>query len=335
MFSVLIVDDSIENIDVLKGILKDEYKVSAATGGKMALKIAEKTIPDIILLDIMMSEMDGYKVCIKLKENPLTKMIPIIFVTAKDQEIDEIEGFNVGAVDYLTKPINPTITKARIKTHLALADQKKGLEIEVSKKTKEINETKLEVIRKLGKAAEFRDNETGLHVDRMSRYACLIAREYGLEESQCELILHVAPMHDIGKIGIPDFILQKPGKLTKEEWEIMTSHTTIGGEILGDSCGELLSIAKIVAYQHHEKWNGKGYPNGLAGEDINIFARITAIADVFDALTSKRPYKEEWPVEKAVELIISERGEHFEPKTVDSFLKVLPQLIEVKKRFSE
>lgn len=335
MFSVLVVDDTIENIDVLTGILKDEYNVKAATSGKAALKIAEKIIPDIILLDIMMPEMNGYEACIKLKENPITKKIPVIFVTAKDQEVDEIMGFAVGAVDYITKPISPSIAKARIKTHLALADQKKGLEIEVAEKTKEINETRLEIIKKLGRAAEFKDNETGLHVERMSRYAYLIAKEYGLDESQCHLLLQASPMHDIGKIGIPDRVLQKAGKLEGEEWDIMRSHAEIGAEIIGDSHGELLSTAKIVAIQHHEKWNGNGYPNKIKEEEINVFARICAVADVFDALTSKRPYKEGWTIEKAVELIKSESGEHFDPKVVEAFISALDKILEVKESFGE
>lgn len=335
MFSVLIVDDTIENIDVLTGILRDEYIVRAAISGTMALKIAEKTQPDIILLDIMMPEMDGYEVCIKLKENPLTKKIPVIFVTAKDQDIDEITGFAVGAVDYITKPISPLVAKARIQTHLALADQKKGLEIEVKEKTKEINETRIAIIRKLGRAAEFKDNETGLHIERMSRYSYYISKEYKLDDSECDLLLITSSMHDIGKIGIPDSILQKNGKLDDEEWKIMTSHTDIGANIIGDSIVGLLSTARIIAVQHHEKWNGTGYPNGIKGEEINIFARITAIADVFDALTSKRPYKDAWSVEKAVELIKNESGQHFDPKVVEAFCGALPKLLEIMKEFGE
>lgn len=335
MFSVLIVDDTAENLDVLTEILKDEYIVRATISGRAALKIAEKTLPDIILLDIMMPEMDGYEVCAKLKENPLTKSIPVIFVTARTQDEDQIRGFSVGAVDYITKPISPYIAKARIKTHIALSDQKKSLEIEVLRKTKELRDIKLEIIKKLGKAAEYKDNETGLHIERMSRYAYWIAKEYGLKESFCDLILNAAPMHDIGKIGIPDNILKKPGKLDDEEWSIMTSHTSIGRDILEGTKGDILSIAKIVAYQHHEKWNGKGYPKGLVGEKINIFARIVAVADVFDALTSKRPYKDGWSIEEAITLIKKESGEHFEPKVVECFLKALPKIIEIKEEFSE
>ncbi len=334
MYSVLVVDDTVENIDVLTGVLKDEYNVKAATNGQSALKIAEKTLPDIILLDVMMPEMNGYEVCTKLKENPITKKIPVIFVTAKDQEGDEVMGFSVGAVDYITKPISPSIVKARIKTHIALADQKRGLEIEVMEKTKEINETRLEIIKKLGRAAEFKDNETGMHVERMSRYSYLIAKEYGLDESQCILLMNTAPMHDIGKIGIPDNVLKKAAHLDSEEWKIMEGHSEIGAEILGESKSELLGTAKILAMQHHERWDGTGYPKGIKGEEINVFARITAVADVFDALTSKRPYKQGWPLQEAVDYIKSESGEQFDPKVVEAFERAIPKIVEIKDKYS-
>lgn len=334
MYSVLVVDDTVENIDILTGVLKDEYNVKAATNGNAALKIAEKTLPDIILLDVMMPEMNGYEVCSRLKENPITKKIPVIFVTAKDQEGDEVMGFSVGAVDYITKPISPSIVKARIKTHIALADQKRGLEIEVMEKTREINDTRLEIIKKLGRAAEFKDNETGMHVERMSRYSYLIAKEYGLEESQCILLMNAAPMHDIGKIGIPDNVLKKAARLDSDEWKIMEGHSEIGAEILGDSKSELIGTAKILAMQHHERWDGTGYPKGIKGEEINIFARITAVADVFDALTSRRPYKQGWPIQEAVDYIKSESGEQFDPKVVEAFEKALPKIIEIKEKYS-
>ena len=334
MYSVLVVDDTVENIDILTGVLKDEYNVKAATNGNAALKIAEKTLPDIILLDVMMPEMNGYEVCSRLKENPITKKIPVIFVTAKDQEGDEVMGFSVGAVDYITKPISPSIVKARIKTHIALADQKRGLEIEVMEKTREINDTRLEIIKKLGRAAKFKDNETGMHVERMSRYSYLIAKEYGLEESQCILLMNAAPMHDIGKIGIPDNVLKKAARLDSDEWKIMEGHSEIGAEILGDSKSELIGTAKILAMQHHERWDGTGYPKGIKGEEINIFARITAVADVFDALTSRRPYKQGWPIQEAVDYIKSESGEQFDPKVVEAFEKALPKIIEIKEKYS-
>ncbi|KAB2953894.1 response regulator [Heliorestis acidaminivorans] len=333
MYCVLVVDDVAENIDILTGILKDEYIVKAAVNGKMALKVAEKTLPDLILLDIMMPEMDGYEVCHLLKKNPFTSHIPVIFVTTRDQENDELKGFESGAVDYINKPVNPLIVKARIKTHIALSDQKKALEMDVAAKTKEINDTRLQIIKKLGHAAEYKDNDTGLHIERMSRYSHLIAQKFGFAPHQSELILHASPMHDIGKIGIPDAVLQKPGKFDPREWEIMATHALIGGDIIGESDVELLNIAKIIAEQHHEKWNGQGYPKKLSGQEINIFARIVAIADVFDALTSKRPYKKAWSVEQAFELIRSEKEKHFDPDVVDAFEQGLPELIKIKNHF--
>lgn len=335
MYQVLVVDDTVENIQILTGILKDEFGVKAATNGEMALKIAEKTRPDLVLLDIMMPGLDGYEVCERLKANPLTKNIPVIFVTAKDQELDEVRGLEVGAVDYINKPVNPGITKARIRTHLALSDQKKALQVEVALKTKEINETRLQIIKKLGQAAEYRDNDTGLHIERMSRYCYHMAKEYGFEEHEAELLLHASPMHDVGKIGVPDAVLRKPGKLDEEEWKHVLEHPRIGAEIIGDSDTELLITAKIVALQHHEKWNGKGYPLGLKEEQIHVLARVAAVADVFDALTTKRPYKEPWTVERAVALIESEKNEHFEPRAVEAFLRALPQILEVKEEFCD
>ena len=300
MYSILVVDDTIENLDILSILFKDDYDVKVATNGHLAIKIAKSSPPDIILLDIMMPEMNGYEVCLNLKSDPLTKKIPIIFITAKDQDIDEVNGFALGAVDYITKPISPLVTKARVRTHLALNNQKKELEKSVKEKTKELYETRLEIIRKLSMAAEFKDYATGKHIERVSRFSYVIGKIYGLDENQCDLLMCAAPMHDIGKIGIPDYILKKPAKLTTEEFDIIKTHTEIGGTIIGTSDDELLKTAKIIALQHHEKWDGEGYPRGLKGEDISIYARITAIADVFDALTNIRPYKDAWINEKSI-----------------------------------
>lgn len=335
MYSVLIVDDTVENLDILTEVLKDEYNIKVATNGNTALKVAEKTLPDIILLDIMMPDMDGYEVCLKLKENPLTTKIPIIFITAKNQELDEIKGFALGAVDYITKPINSVITKIRIRTHLALSDKKKNLEIEIKEKTKELYETRLEIIHKLSKAAEYRDDATGHHIERVSRYSYTIAKEYGLEEKECETLLNASPMHDIGKIGIPDDILKKTAKLTVEEFDIIKRHSIIGAEIIGHTDNELIHIAKIIALEHHEKWNGKGYPKGLKGEEINLYARITSVADVFDALLSKRPYKEPWDANDTIEWIKKQSGEDFDPKVVDAFVRAIPELLKIEKIFRD
>jgi len=209
------------------------------------------------------------------------------------------------------------------------------LETLVQERTEELHETRLEIIRRLGHAAEFKDNETGLHVIRMSKYCFLLAQKIGLSESKSELILNAAPMHDIGKIGIPDRILLKPGKLDADEWKTMMTHAQIGADIIGPHKSELLKTARIAALTHHEKWNGKGYPQGLKQEDIPLAGRIIAVSDVFDALTSKRPYKDAWPVEKALDLMKSERGEHFDPQLIDAFLEILPDVLKIKEEYTE
>ncbi len=333
--TVLIVDDTPDSIEILEGVLNDNYSIKAARNGKMALKIAEKTTPDIILLDIMMPEMDGYEVCKRLKSNPITKAIPVIFISAKGDAINEARGLEIGAVDYITKPISASIVLSRVKTHLALYNQNRALEIQVAEKTKELTETRIEIIRRLGMAAEFRDNETGMHIYRVSEFCKMIALNYGFPEAEAELLLNIAPMHDIGKLGVQDSILQKPGRLTPEEFEVVKQHTIIGAKIIGDHKSDLLKTARIVALEHHEKWDGTGYPYGKSGEDINIFARITAVADVFDALTSKRPYKEAWSIEDALEHIKNQSGKHFDPKVVDAFFKGIREVYQIKERYSE
>lgn len=333
---VLIVDDTSENIDVIVGILGKEYDVSAALSGKAVLKMIQSmNIPDIILLDIMMPEMDGYEVCKKLKDNILTSNIPVIFVTAKHDTQDEKLGLDLGAVDYITKPINPAILKARIKNHLAMHDQNMELELKVQQRTEKLHETQLQIIQRLGRAAEFKDNETGLHVIRMSHYARIIAEKVRSDAKWSNLIYTTAPMHDVGKIGIPDEIILKPGKLNDQEWAIMKRHCEYGAEIIGDHNSLLLQMAKEIALTHHEKWDGSGYPYGLSGENIPITGRIIALADVFDALTSERPYKPEWPVDKAVKLIEEQSGIHFDPNLVSVFKEVLPDMLTYKEKYAE
>jgi putative two-component system response regulator len=332
--TILIVDDIRENIDVLNGLLKRDYDIKFATNGKMAVSITRRFLPDLILMDIIMPEMDGFEATKILKADPLTKDIPIIFVTAKDEDFDEAKGFELGGVDYITKPISPIVMKGRVKTQLALYNQKKQLAMQVKEKTKELLEARLEIIRKLGIAAEYKDNVTGNHVVRMSKFCYYIAKAYGFDQEKMDLFLHTSPMHDIGKIGIPDRVLQKPGKLDEKEWEIIKTHCAIGADIIGDTETELMMVSKIVAYQHHERWNGKGYPEGLKGEDIHIYARIVAIADVFDALVSPRPYKKAWEVQEAVEHIKSEAGKHFDPEVVKAFVKALPDIERVKEEYA-
>ncbi len=328
--TILVVDDTPANIDILVGMLEEDYKIKVALNGAKALELIRRSPPDVILLDVMMPEMSGHDVCRILKSDPVTRSIPIIFVTALSENTDETLGFELGAVDYITKPVSAPIVKARLKTHLALYDKKRLLEQEVALRTQELEETRLEIIRRLGRAAEYKDNETGLHVIRMSHYSRLLAVQLGLPSSFCELLYQAAPMHDIGKIGTPDEVLKKPGKLDDEEWKIMQQHAVIGAEIIGDHSDPLLQMARRIALTHHEKWDGSGYPNGLAGEDIPIESRIVAIADVFDALTSERPYKLPWTIDATVELLENQAGKHFEPRLVAEFKKILPQVIEIR-----
>lgn len=327
--TILVVDDVPENILILADILSGKYRVKAANNGKKALQIAFDTVPDIILLDIMMPCMDGYEVCRRLKEDPRTRGIPVIFITAMGEIEDETRGFALGAVDYITKPVSPPIVLARVETHLQLHDQNRALEKKVRQRTAELDNTRLEIIRRLGLAAEYRDNETGMHVIRMSHYSCIIARGMGMHETEINLILNATPMHDVGKIGISDKILLKPGKLDPDERKIMERHAEFGARIIGKHDSPLLQMARLAALTHHEKWNGQGYPQRLKGEEIPLIGRIVAIADVFDALTSKRPYKPAWPLEKAVALIQEESGRHFDPALVPVFMDNLPQILEI------
>lgn len=317
-YKVLIVDDEPTNLRVLKQILQDHYRLSFAKNGEDALRFVEKDCPDLILLDVMMPGMTGFEVCQKLKSKASTQSIPVIFVTALTDDTDEATGFEVGGVDYITKPVSPPVVKARVKTHLSLIQ------------ADELRKTRLQVIQRLGKAAEYKDNETGMHVIRMSHYSQVIALAYGLSKNQAENLLNAAPMHDIGKIGIADSIILKPGKLTDEEFAIMKTHPQIGAEILGETNSDLLHLAKSVALTHHEKWDGTGYPKQLKGKNIPIEGRIVALADVFDALTSKRPYKEAWSVEKTMDLIRSEKGKHFDPELVDILEQELDKIIKIK-----
>ncbi|MGE4296770.1 MAG: HD domain-containing phosphohydrolase [Desulfovibrionaceae bacterium] len=323
--TVLVVDDTPANIDVLSNILA-EYNVKAANSGTKALAVASRFVPDIILLDIMMPDMDGYDVCSRLKRDLKTKDIPVIFITAMNDVADEARGFAIGAVDYITKPVSAPIVRARVKTHLRLYDQNRDLEHLVHERTKELNESRLEIIRRLGLAAEYKDNETGMHVVRMSYYCKVVAQGMGMSDEEVDLLLNAAPMHDVGKIGIPDNILRKPGLLDNHERFIMQQHTDFGAKIIGEHDTPLLHLARIVALTHHEKWDGTGYPKGLKGEDIPLAGRIVAIADVFDALTSNRPYKEAWPFDKAVALVKEEAGRHFDPALVSIFLNHLDEI---------
>jgi len=334
--TVLVVDDTPGNIDILKGILAPAYRVKVASGGARALEIAaQDEAPDLILLDIMMPGMDGYEVIRRLKAEPRTRDIPVLFITAKESPEDEQKGFDLGCVDYITKPISAPRVRARVRTHLALHDQNRALEAAVRERTLELQETRLEIIQRLGRAAEYKDNETGMHVMRMSHASRIIALELGLPAPEAEILLQASPMHDIGKIGIPDRVLLKPGKLDPDEWAIMRTHPDIGHGIIGSHTSPLLRMAAEVALTHHERWDGTGYPRGLAGEAIPLPGRIVAVADVFDALTSVRPYKPAWPVEAAVAQLIRGSGSHFEPRVVEAFLARLPDILAVTAAFGD
>ena len=334
--TILVVDDTPEMLDVLVEILRPEFRVKAARNGELALRIAaDDPAPDLILSDIEMPVINGYQLCQQLKANPVTKRIPVIFLTSLDQVEDEKKGLELGAVDYITKPISPPIVLARVRTHLALADQQRELERKVLLRTQELNQTRLAVIQQLGRAAEFRDNETGLHVIRMSYYSRLIAYALTQDEGWADLILNASPMHDIGKIGIPDTILLKKGPLTDQEFVVMRTHAEIGARIIGDHDSDLMKMAKEIALTHHEKWNGSGYPNRLSGETTPISGRIAAIADVFDALTSARPYKKAWTVAEAVAEIDRQQGIHFDPQLVPVFHEVLPEIRDIKDQYHE
>ena len=320
---LLVVDDEPANLQVLRHILQEDYRLLFAKDGAKALELAAREKPELILLDVMMPGMTGYQVCAQLKATPATSAIQVIFVTALADVEDEAQGFAVGAVDYITKPVSPAIVKARVRTHLSLV------------RVEELRETRLQIVQRLGLAAEYKDNETGLHVIRMSHYSRVLALAAGFSEAQAEELLNAAPMHDVGKIGIPDAVLRKPGKLDGEEWEVMKQHAQIGADIIGEHPSGLLRMAREIALNHHEKWDGSGYPRGIGGAEIPVEARIIAIADVFDALTSERPYKKAWPVEEAVQLLREQSGRHFDPELVELFLGQLPAILEIKERWAE
>ena len=334
--TVLVVDDTPANIDIISEVLRPHYRVRAALSGEKALTIAATTPqPDMILLDVMMPGLDGLTTCRMLKADPLTAHIPVIFVTAMTEIQDEERGLSMGAVDYVTKPISPPIVLARVKTHLALHQQNLELELKVRDRTAELAHTRFEIIRRLGRAAEFRDNETGLHVMRMSHYSRLIAQCYCPGDDWADLIYNAAPMHDVGKIGIPDGILLKPTQLSDEEWQIMRRHPEIGANILGNDANEIMMISREIAYGHHEKYDGTGYPQGLQGNDIPLSARIIAIADVFDALTTERPYKKAWAIDDAVAFMSQQANKHFDAMLLDCFLQRLPDILNVRDKYAE
>ncbi|MFC1537369.1 HD-GYP domain-containing protein [Gemmatimonadota bacterium] len=340
---ILVVDDTPENIDVLMGVLKSDYKMVAARDGEKALKLVQgDNPPDLILLDIMMPGMDGYEVCARLKSDEKTRQIPIIFVTAKGEVEDETRGLELGAVDYVTKPISPPIVQARVKNHLELKiarveleNQNEILEEKVKERTRQIKETQQETLVRLMNASELRDTDTGMHIKRIQNFTELMALKIGMSPDEAEELGLASTMHDLGKIGIPDNVLLKPGKLDEQEWEIMKTHPEIGAKCLSGSKTHMLEQARIIALHHHERLDGKGYPKGIRGEEISQAGRIVSIMDVFDALTSTRPYKKAWPVDKAVNFIREGLGTQFDPKLAVIFLDNCSEFIAIREKYSD
>ena len=367
--TVLIVDDSPENLRLLGDVLRNDYQVRAANSGAKGLQAAHiHPKPDLILLDVMMPDMDGYQVLKRLKEDRELNEIPVIFVTSMSENEDEQFGLEMGAVDYITKPINSSIVKVRVKNHLELkrardrlSRQNHWLEQEVEHRMRENEIVRDLTVRTLACLAEERDNETGLHIVRTQTYVQLLGRylrnftgyEDALTPDRLEAIVRAAPLHDIGKVGVPDAILQKPARLTDDEFEVMKTHTVIGAhaieraiEIVNDSTSEearshgedaytFLNVAKEIAYGHHERWDGTGYPQGLAGEAIPVSARLMAVADVFDALTTKRVYKDAISCEEAADIIEADSGSHFDPNVVHAFIACRAQFFEAAARLAD
>lgn len=355
--SILVVDDTADNLSLMSELLKDLYKVKVANSGEKALKYVQgDSKPDLILLDIVMPGLSGYDVIRELKSNPSTRDIPVIFLTAMSAMEDEKKGLEMGAADYVTKPISPPIVLARIKTQLEnkkmadfLRDQNNFLETEVAQRTRELSAIQNVTILAMTSLAETRDSDTGNHIRRTQFYVKALAEKlqthprfgYFLTNQTIDMLFKSAPLHDIGKIGIPDRILLKPGKFTAEEFEIMKTHTTIGRNAIEQAEKQLgmqvefLTLAKEIAYSHQEKWDGSGYPEGISGDDIPISARFMAVADVYDALISRRVYKEGMPHEQAAAIIVDGKGKHFDPDVVDAFVDLQDEFRAIAARFAD
>ncbi|HEY8102053.1 MAG TPA: two-component system response regulator [Burkholderiaceae bacterium] len=355
--TILIVDDTPDNISLLSALLKDQYKIKIATNGAKALQIAAtEPHPDLILLDVMMPGMDGYETCRRLKDEAATADIPVIFLTAKSQTQDEEMGLRLGAVDYISKPISPPIVMARVATQLHLqdarqflTDQNKHLEHLVLERTDQLIRMQDATILAMASLAETRDNETGNHIRRTQNYVAALALKLQTHPrfsavftmENIELLYKSAPLHDIGKVGVPDRILLKPGKLDPDEFELMKLHTVYGRDTimlvekyLGSS-NDFLTFAREIAYSHQEKWDGSGYPQGLKGDAIPVSARLMAVADVYDALISKRVYKPAFSHQESIEIMKKGRGTHFDPDMLDAFLDIEDRVIEIAARFSD
>ena len=333
---VLAVDDTATNLAVLKAILRDDCEMSTASSGEEALaSMTRGRPPALVLLDVGMPGLDGLEVCRHMKQDAALHQVPVIFISAHGEVADETAGFDAGAVDYIAKPFSASIVRARVRTHLALADQRRALEDAVAERTRELKRSRLEIIRRLGRAAGYRDDDSGQSIIRMSHYAAMLGRAIGLDDAVVDTLFHAAPLHDIGKIGISETILRKPGTLNDEEWHAMKEHTTIGALIIGKHEDPLLEMARLIAWTHHEKWDGSGYPQGLEGEDIPLSGRIVAIADVFDSLTSVRPYKGAWEPDTALALIDKASGTHFEPRLAETFLALRGDVLAIRDQYQD
>jgi putative two-component system response regulator len=347
---ILIVDDQPQNIELLEAYLVPQgYEVITAATGEEALGKLSGNQIDLILLDVMMPGMDGFEVTRRVRQDSLHRLLPIILVTALKETEDRVKGIEAGCDDFLSKPVDRMELLARVRSLLKVKDYndllsnyRKELESEVAKRTEElkrafekIKAASLDTIYRLSMASEYKDSYTGAHTRRMSRYSAAVARRMGLDENTIENILYAAPMNDLGKIGIPDSILMKPAKLDSREWEIMKLHTVIGARILKGSDAEFIRMGETIALCHHEKWDGSGYPNRLTGTEIPIAARIVAIADVFDALTSKRPYRKPFSLEGSLAIIREGRESHFDPDVVDAFFAIQDEIFAIKNQSVE
>lgn len=344
---ILVVDDLPQNIELLEAHLVPQgYEIVKAASGEEALKKLSDNQIDLILLDVMMPVMDGFEVTRRVRQDNTQRLLPIILVTALRETEDRVRGIEAGCDDFLSKPVDKMELLARVRSLLKvkayndlMSNYRKDLESEVTKRTEELRRAlegvkaaSLETIYRLSMACEYRDEDTGAHIKRLSFYSAAVARRMGLDEGTIETILYAVPMHDLGKIGIPDRILLKPAKLDPVEWEIMKQHTVIGAKILNGSNAEFIKLGQVIALSHHEKWDGSGYPNSLKGVGIPIAGRISAIADVFDALTSKRPYKEPFSVEKSLAIIREGRGSHFDPDVLDAFFAIQDEILDIRLR---
>jgi len=347
---IMIVDDEEPMRKLLRVNLSvDGYDVVTAPDGSSALTLLGEHKPDLIILDAMMPKVDGFAVVGRLKSGDETRSIPIVMVTALGELEDRVKAWGLGVDGFLTKPIERTELTTIVNSLLKVKayndhmhDYQRDLEAQLVKRTEELQQAfrkiktaSLDTIHRLARAAEYRDEDTGAHIQRMSHYAAAIARRMGLDDESVKSIFYAAPMHDVGKIGIPDRILRKCGKLDPDEWEVMKKHTTIGAQILSDSDADFIELAGVIALTHHEKWDGSGYPKGLKGPDIPQAGRITAIADVFDALTSKRPYKEPFSVEESLGIIGVGRGSHFDPAVVDAFFAIKDEILSIKEKYND